>query len=476
SGEEETGGEDGAGGEGGEDDWDAFFEEDASEGGDGATAEEGTEGEALGWAESVWGWLRENVHGKVGYKNLSHFSTGPFHDLRKTRHELRLELEYRDWLLRSDDGAYGLKLVLGADVRVDDDDYAVGVLRSLDDEERRRPILTTGENTLTLALDWFELRGGWQIVSWGTGDLFNPTNNLNPVDFSDLFDPRRIPVLALTAAADFELFSLEVHSIPSFTRSRVVLKGKRFDELRTSPVPILRPDDPEANVENVQWAARASTSVAGWDFSVSGFHGFNDFPQPRFVLLDPTNPASLAVDPVFERIDVLGADFATTLGIFGAEGRLGEVLGGIQVHGEIAHFWNESEFADDYAQYVVGFNYQFVDLIGEHDVTVVLEYAGEFVTAATDNVLDEVQVDRALRSAFLGRIVYAVDEDLSFELNAALVTHGPENALIHPGVTYSVTDNVEAQLSGDIFLGPKDTFFGRYRKDGRVIIEVRLLF
>ena len=29
-----------------------------------------------------------------------------------------------------------------------------------------------------------QVRAGWQRFAWGTGDLLNPTDNLNPIDFS----------------------------------------------------------------------------------------------------------------------------------------------------------------------------------------------------------------------------------------------------------------------------------------------------
>ena len=106
----------------------------------------------------------------------------------------------------------------------------------------------------------------------------------------------------------------------------------------------------------------------------------------------------------------------------------------------------------------------------------ILEYAGEYVTTPTDNPLNEVQIDRALRGAILARIVYDVNEDLTFEVNSALVTYGDMNALIHPAARYNLTDNVEVELSGDIFLGPDDTFFGQYKDDSRVIFQLAYLF
>lgn len=70
---------------------------------------------------------------------------------------------------------------------------------------------------------------------------------------------------------------------------------------------------------------------------------------------------------------MLGADFATTLGFLGIAGPVGDVLSGIQLHGEVSHTWTADSEADDYVQHVVGLNYTFVDVIGEHDILLALD-------------------------------------------------------------------------------------------------------
>lgn len=464
------------------DDWDKYFSGGGGSGGGAGTG--GTGGTGGGDdpfaatpgghpVDQAWAWLRENLHGSLGYRNLSHFSRG---DQRKTRHELRLKLDYRGWLWRSDDASKGLRLVSILDLRVDDADYAAGLPKGLDDEERRRPILWPEELHLDLAWDFITLKGGYQVFAWGTGDLFNPTDIINPIDFSDLFDTRRISVMAFSVEATFERVSLELVSIPSFTRARLPLAGKRFDVLSgASPVPILRPDDPDSSVENVQWGARVKGNALGWDVSLSGYTGFDPLPSPRLSIRSLA-PLDVVIDPRYDRRHMVGADFATTLGFLGLGGRLGDILGGIQLHGEVAHFFVEGQRQDDFGQVVFGLNYTWIDLIAEHDLTLVLEYAGDFTTSRAEQALPGVRLNRILRGAVLARLEYAVDQDLSFEVNAAVITHGRENALIHPGVRWNVTDNLRLELGGDIFLGPDDTFFGQFRRDGRVIFDVRWVF
>ncbi len=471
----------------GVDDWDALFEEAFAEAGDGeatgttaagaAVAGEDA-GEVLHPVDRAWAWLRANVHGNVAYKNLTHFSSGFDRDQRQTRHELRVNLEYRDWLVRDEAGTKGLRAVVAADVRVDDADYAAGALENVDDEARRRPIVVPSEAYLALTLDWFELRGGYQVFAWGTGDLFNPTDNLNPIDFSDLFDSRRIPVLAAAVTLDVGSWALELVSIPTFTRSRLPLRGERFDLLRAAPVPVLRPDDPDFVAENAQWGARGTMRLGGWDVSLSGFTGWSDIPSPRLGVQAGTGLP--LIEPVFDRIHVLGADFATTLGFLGVEGRLGEVLSGVQLHGEAAHTWTTAREAADFLQYVLGFNYTFVDVLGEHDLSIGLEYAGDVETRAPEGDLANVaRVDRVFKGAWLTRLEYKIERqylDLSLELIAAVITYGRENALLHPSATWRVTDHLHLMLGGDVFVGPDETFFGQFRRDGRLLFEARVEF
>lgn len=478
------GGGAGGGGAGDDDDWESMFDEVGSGGGSGGAGsgagEEdpfavGGEGEQVGAIEGAWRWARRNVHGFIAYKNLSHFSRGEFHDLRKTRHEVRIRLSYADWLWRSEDALTGLRLVSALDIRDDDDDFARDWPENVDDDRDNRPHVWPEELYLGAIHDWLELRAGWQRFAWGTGDLFNPTDNLNPIDFSDLFDPRRISVLAASARVQIDPLSLELISIPTFTRTRIPLSGKRFDLLRGAPITVLRPDDPSLTLENMQWAAKATVRKFGWDVSLSGYTGWDDIPSAALNIISVFPPLFQAATR-FERLHVLGADFATTLGFLGLEGPVGDFLARIQLHGEAAHSWHEGERLDDYVQYVLGFNYQIIDIIGEHDLTIIVEYAGDYRTHEAAQPFPGVNLGRIFKGAVLFRLQYDVSEELSFELNAAVITHGDENVYLHPAVTWKPTDWLSLELAGDAFLGPEETFFGQFKRDGRVLTTIKFSF
>lgn len=460
-----------SGGDTSDEDLDALFA-DAEEGGEAAGfGDEEDSGEGL--VDRAWGWVSENIHGSVGYKNLSHFSHGSEGNARKTRHELRFYLDYRGWLWQNETGSTGVRVVTELDVRVDDDDYTIGVPDSIDDDDRRRPILTTKDFYAALAIDLFEIRVGYQIFGWGTGDLFNPTDNLNPIDFSDPFDSRRIPVFSTAITLDFNQVSFELVSIPTFTRSRLPLRNRRFDPLRASPLPVLNPTDPEADFSNAQWGGRMRAHVGGFDLSLSGFSGFNDLPSARLAVIQTPTPA-IVIDPAYEKIHVAGFDFATTLGVLGASGKLGEVLGGIQLHGEVAHFFTEGSRAEDFVQFVIGFNYQFVDLLWEHDLQVVVEFGSDYVTKEAEDAIEQANaLDRIFKNAVLVRLQYDIGADIQISVTGGVILHGDENGYVHPAISYNASDNLQFELAGDVFLGGEDTFFGQFKNDGRVIFEAR---
>lgn len=458
---------------------DDFFGSDTGDSGEQADAPQEDEPSALaeGWAS-----FTEYVHGVLGYRHFSHFSRD---GNPKTRNEAFLQLEFDHWVWFKDDRSAGLHVVADLEARADDDDLYGGSWEGVDDETSKRPYVVPNELYGGLLYESLELRVGWQRFAWGTGDLFNPTDQLNPSDYSDLFAARRIPVLSamvnLNLQFEFGSLDLEAISIPTFNRTRVPLSGTRFDPLRGFPLTVFVPDDPAGEVQNMQWAAKVVLHAFGWDVSLSGFTGFDDLPAGQLATV-VVFPPVLQVEPVFDRIHMIGSDFATTLGVLPIEGELGEFLGRVQFHGELAHTFTEGPRADDVLQYVFGINYTFVDLIGEDDMTLILEYAGEIVTQESE-VTSGSNLGRVLAGAVLVRLQYVVEtqqtwylQGLNFALNVALNVNGPENAWVHPELNYTVNDTLSFQVAGDIFYGPEDTFFGQYEKDGRLVFTLRLSF
>ena len=432
--------------------------------------------------EEGWATFTDYVHGNLSYRLFAHFQAN---GSRQTRNEVSLTLEFDHWYWLKENRTAGLHVVANVETRADDDHLYGGTLKGIDDEEPKRPYIVPNQLYAGFLYERFELRVGYQRFAWGTGDMFNPTDQLNPSDYSDLFASRRIPVFSamvnLTLQFEFGNVDVELISIPTFTRTRVPPSGTRFDPLQGFPLTVLRPDDPPGSLQDAQWAARVTLRAKGWDVSLSAFTGFDDLPAGQLATV-VIFPPVLQVEPIFDRIHMLGSDFATTLGFLGITGPTGDLLSRIQIHGEAAHTFYEGPRADEVLQYVVGLNYTFVDLVAEHDLTVILEYAGELITKRSE-VTTGSNLGRVLSGAVLLRLQYEVSpqprlllKDLNFALNLAANLDGDENAWVHPEVNYTVTDYFSMQLAADVFFGPKDTFFGQYERDGRLILNAKLSF
>lgn len=164
-------------------------------------------------------------------------------------------------------------------------------------------------NAKGLLFDGLDLRVGQQVVSWGVGDQFNPTNTLNSDDLRDpllfgkqqgnfmvkadywlnedvsftgvmvpVFQPALLPRSA-------PLYTAAVERLP-FTdaelRHRIAAENATSAGFMRSPVAVsnARPVLPETNFENMQWAYRIAGRFGEQDIALSYYYGRNDFPVP----------------------------------------------------------------------------------------------------------------------------------------------------------------------------------------------------
>ena len=164
-----------------------------------------------------------------------------------------------------------------------------------------------------LGIEGLDLRVGQQLVQWGKGDMFNPTNNLNANDVEDpllfgeqlanlmvkldyavgndwtisavlvpVFKPALLPNSAPlgTAAVDrlpFTNASLRhrVHAEKAAAMANFANMGI-FPTVVSSATPVL----PEASLENMQASLRVAGVLLDQDIALSYYNGRSDIPQP----------------------------------------------------------------------------------------------------------------------------------------------------------------------------------------------------
>jgi len=398
----------------------------------------------------------ENFRITLEYRNYTYFEDEALGDSRDSINEGRFRIEY-DKPLREN-----LRLYLNLLAQADDDDFTSGVF-DLDEDDLDRSYLNFTEAFVDIYFERFDLRLGKQIINWGKADVFNPTDNLTPTDYSNLLDDDEIGVLAANLNYYWNEWNLQLVAIPLFAPSRLPPRDTRFSLFPSdSPIVIEDPELPPNAIDNAQAGVRLMSTFRGWDFSVSYYDGINDIPSPelRFQqVIIPPLPIPVDVPyivPVYNRFRSFGADFATVFDRWG-------------LHGEAAQFIFDGDRQDSYLQYVIGVDYKKSDVLFDHDLFIILEYVGAEVTEEGEALETGMPpLDRVITSGFATNINYEFTEFTRLEVRGAIDFHQGDDYYVQPQLVHAVNDNLAVILGFDILGGPRETFFGHFKDNDRV--------
>jgi hypothetical protein len=362
----------------------------------------------------------------------------------------------------------------------------VGRDRWLDLSQRGllRPAGGLGELYVDAKLGRVDLRAGKQEIRWGRADGFNPTDNLIPYDYLDLFSERRLAVPAVKA--DFYAGSARLEGvwIPFHTPTRVPRLGQRwFPQLprtaRAAPVPGAEPVEvdlayrdgaatfPARTLGNGQWGVRYNQLVPRAEFSVSFFEGFDDLPAYRVqtTLVDATAPPRVEVrlDRQYPRVRVYGGDFASQLGPFGLRGE----AAWFDRAGTSPGLPGSATPARDYALFVLGIDRAWGDWFG------ILQFAGQKLAGGGGAAV--VFPELGLRSTLLGRLERTLGADRSLELKAGVRLRDGD-FFLQPLYNVALSNRWRLKLGATLLGGPSGGFFGQYAENGNVTLHLRYTF
>jgi hypothetical protein len=210
-----------------------------------------------------------------------------------------------------------------------------------------------------LLLEGLDLRIGQQLVQWGVGDQFNPTNTLNPNDIYDpllfgqqvanlmarvdytfkgrftlsavlvpIFKPAVLPSWAPIATAFTDRVPLTDDALRQRIQTEQALTGRllgeagvpgvHFPTVVSQAIPVL----PETSFGNMQVAFRVAGVLAEQDVALSYYSGRTDLPQPflnytrmkRGQICNPVDPGQ-CVDGVLETETYLGYPRVQVVGL-----------------------------------------------------------------------------------------------------------------------------------------------------------------
>jgi hypothetical protein len=306
----------------------------------------------------------------------------------------------------------------------------------------------------------FDFSFGKQIKVWGRADGFNPTNMLSPQNMiarSANEDDKRFGNWMATGAFTKGIINVEAIWIPVY-QSHLVPFGLIEQKMG---MPFNDPNYPNFDLDKSSFALRLNILASKADGSISYFNGYSLKPgiEAQQSMLGPV------FNPIAYHVNMLGADFQTTLGKYG-------------LRGEVAFTMPTQDQAlpyipNDDIQYVLGIDRTFGNL------SVLLQYSGRYVLdfEALPSVLppDSMQIfmielekrnrlfnqqQFEVSHTAIGRIGYKFfHETLDVNL-LGMYNFTTEELMLRPKLTYSITDAMELAAGMEYYQGPANTMYG----------------
>jgi len=365
-------------------------------------------------------------------------------------------------------------------------------------------------------LGWknLDLRIGKQRIAWGTGDRFNPTDNLNPDNMHDPLDfGKKTPtvgILAMIYAGPvtlhgvlmpfFEPATLPLTDVRRIFEAQFRTMGSQFtidtgnstldkifksmmnDTLTKASLGELSVHSamPDLTPANMQAAFKISGTASVVDMSACYEYVIDDFGVPKTVTMGVDNPLNVTkvdvdVAQVFPRLHVIGADMAATL----------PFLWDIGTWAEAAYFIPQ-RMTTTYKLNAGGFNSTLGRLAGSYDKNGIvigkdrpLDEGYVKATAGLDYTFPgayyvNVQYVRGLPNDNTNKLVEnyifgGLDKPFLYNsIKTRLFSgycFGDSSWIIFPQVTFVPLTNVEFIIGGLFVFGKADTKFGAFGDD-----------
>lgn len=333
--------------------------------------------------------------------------------------------------------------------------------------------------------DW-ELTIGRQIIVWGRADEINPTDVLSPKNY----------VLLLPDGLSAYRFGTTALKVDYFAQRNIRLTAIWLPITSTSVIPLSDPP-PGVRVEAQPPNVRIENGTAGFkidrtgdavDASIAYAYGYNLLPEVRLTSLtsDPDTGAPRArVALAHAHQHMIGADFATTWG------RLG-------LRGEVAYLHTDNpngrrlEGVTPFLFYVLGVEHTF-----PAQVSVIVQYVGRWVRERVDpeRALDDLDPVRGQARFLAARETFVINQQLDTVQNGWSLRIGKRfwndtldcellglhylernDFFVRPRITYDLADGWRLAIGGEVFGGPKVSYFGRIKENSGAFVELLYSF
>lgn len=356
--------------------------------------------------------------------------------------------------LQLDEGLERLRVFLKADASLDHIDDKGGI-------EIR-------EAFVNLTREYWDMRIGRQIITWGVGDLVF-INDVFPKDYEAFFSGRPLEYLkkgvdAIKAGAYPGFASFELVIMPFFEPDNLPDPGRfwMFD-----PMPDITrriEDEPASGLKNTELALRAYRGIYGFDASLYAYKGF--YRTPSMLPFGVGSDAGITL--TYPELSVYGASLQ------------GNGLGGVlSVEAGYYDSTEDSNGDDPFipntsTRLLLGYQRQIIE-----DMTMTIQYYGEYMRdydEYKEGLTDGSPAYPRLRDLASLRMTYLLmHQDLRLSwFSFRSLSDG--DYLLNPEARYNFSDNLWAAVGANIFGGEAGTQFGSLDENDCVYMQARYGF
>ncbi len=319
------------------------------------------------------------------------------------------------------------------------------------------------EAYLDYAGEFFEIKAGRQIVTWGVADGLRITDLISPMDYTEFmandYDDIRIPVNAVLLKYPGESFSAEAIFVPA-PEYFVMPTGE--DNPWSSELPARTRMDlentPEKRLKNSEFGGRFRFFLENFDFSLTALHTYNKAPVTQTLYNPETD--SILVQGLYKSMNVVGGDISIPVGEFVLRGEMAEYFGELLSSADgfsnkRRNTFNALAGLDWYAGNNWTLMVQYMHkYIADYRKDLALEKNSSTVTARISKEL----LNNTLKLSLFG---YLDVENLGFYSRAA--------------ADYLLSDQITLSLGADRF-GGKRGIFKSYEKNTQVFAKAKYFF
>lgn len=341
-----------------------------------------------------------------------------------------------------------------------------------------------------------DIKIGRQRIAWGTADMLNPTDNLNPYDLEDILDfgrHRGSDAINLNYYLNND-FSLQAVYIPFFQPVNMpvgIFANALNPQMELPPGMILNEFSdsvlmPRYNLaESSTFGFKFKGFMAGFDVSLSYIWGRDGMPistYNTFIPVDTLGGTSIHSQLSFTRNHIFGADLAGSIGSVGVWAEAAVFLPDhdVVMTNDLSAFYPSSPDPvtqdstmlkkEPYVKFILGADYTF-----SNGAYLNFQYLHGFIQERGKEALNDYFFIQLEKAFFEDKLTFAplaggfiVSDWSDIKNNYSII--------YVPGITYHATDNAEITISTAIFSGKGDNVFVNFNDYDMLMFKLKYSF